>query len=567
MAEKDSRRVKTLSEFIEWAAQFNDGKYLFRGVPNDDFKIEAAAYRRLPKLSGNLSKLLEINKRLIEDARSLGHDQKNGQQLSDLELLAELQHFGAATCLIDFSRSALVALWFACQQRTTEQETNGKVFAVRRDDPARFKTVNPELIKQNIDYFFNPDEDNKYWLYQWEPKLQNSRIIAQHSVFVFGRVEIESVPECIIIKSSKLKIKSNKQKILESLNQLSDITEASIFPDFDGFARLHAHDKPYVESNAHTYLRRGNEALQNNNLDDAISYYTEVIRLAPAHPGIVAEAHNNRGIIYNKKGEIDRAIKDYSKSIELKPDFDHVYFNRGNAYHSKKDYDPAIADFTRAVEINPDLAEAYTNRGLVYADKKDYDLAIADHSKAIELKPNYPEAYFNRGGAYKSKGDDYNNKGEYDLAIADFTQAIEINPNFVGAYNHRGVAYLVKDDYDPAIEDFAQAIKLKPGDAEVYYNRGLAHFKKSDYASANGDFTRAIDLKPHFVVAVYYNRGRVWLHQEEWEKAESDLKMARTGMDIITAFLKDYGSVLDFKTKHSVQLPPDIAAMLTPSQA
>ena len=90
--------VKTLNEFIEWAAQFNDGQYLFRGVPKYNYKIQASAYRRLPKRDrNNPSKLLKINQVLIEKARSLGHDQKNGQQLSDLELLAELQHFGAAT--------------------------------------------------------------------------------------------------------------------------------------------------------------------------------------------------------------------------------------------------------------------------------------------------------------------------------------------------------------------------------------------------------------------------------------------------------------------------------------
>ena len=60
--------------------------------------------------------LLKVNKDLIKEARRQGHDQKNGQQLSDLELLAELQHFRAATCLIDFTRSALVALWFAVSQ-------------------------------------------------------------------------------------------------------------------------------------------------------------------------------------------------------------------------------------------------------------------------------------------------------------------------------------------------------------------------------------------------------------------------------------------------------------------
>ena len=151
------------------------------------------------------------------------------------------------------------------------------------------------------------------------------------------------------------------------------------------------------------------------------------------------------------------------------------------------------------------------------------------------------------------------------------THAIELDPNFADAYNHRGVPYRDKGDYDLAIGDFTQAIKLKD-DAEFYYNRGLAHYKKSDQAlttvdftKAIADFTEAIDNKPNFVHEVYYNRGRAWLHQEEWEKAKSDLQMAdREGMDIITAFHTDYGSVSDLEQKYCVKLPPDIIAMLTP---
>ena len=116
MAEKVSKRVKTLSGFMKWIEQFSDGQYLFRGVSNHDYKLEASAYRRLPKKEmNNPNKLLKINRELIDKARLLGHDQKDGHYLSDLELLAELQHFGAATCLIDFTRSAQIALWFACQ--------------------------------------------------------------------------------------------------------------------------------------------------------------------------------------------------------------------------------------------------------------------------------------------------------------------------------------------------------------------------------------------------------------------------------------------------------------------
>ena len=107
------------------------------------------------------------------------------RQLSDLELLAELQHFGAATCLIDFSRSALVALWFACQTRISGGEANGKVYAVRHDDMVRLKTVNPEVAEKKIlIIFFKPDENGRYiHSINGQPKLQNNRIIAQQSVF------------------------------------------------------------------------------------------------------------------------------------------------------------------------------------------------------------------------------------------------------------------------------------------------------------------------------------------------------------------------------------------------
>jgi tetratricopeptide (TPR) repeat protein len=37
--------------------------------------------------------------------------------------------------------------------------------------------------------------------------------------------------------------------------------------------------------------------------------------------------------------------------------------NRGNAYYRKRDYDRAIADYTKAIELDPNYANAYTNRG------------------------------------------------------------------------------------------------------------------------------------------------------------------------------------------------------------
>lgn len=306
--------VSCLADFIAWIEELDTGQYLFRGVPDESFEILASTYLRLSPEERNSETLLRINEGYIRDARLRGHDLKNGQQLSDLELLAELQHFRAATCLIDFTYSAHVALWFACERSANgpangkvDPESNGKVYAVRIDNTQHnFAKITPALLKKDLDHFFTVDEGDR--LYQWQPKQQNNRIVAQQSVFLFGGAEIDADAECVIQKSSK-------QVILTSLEKSSGIMEARLFPDFDGFARLRAHNKPYSEPDALNHFLRGVEAVREGDLDSAIVCYSAAINLKPDY----AEAYFNRGNAYEEKGEIDLAIEDYKTAIQLNP--------------------------------------------------------------------------------------------------------------------------------------------------------------------------------------------------------------------------------------------------------
>ncbi len=384
MTEKETK-IKTLNGFIKWANQFNEGQYLFRGVSNKTYEIKASAYRRLPDGNDNPSQLLKINKELLENARRLGHNQRNEGPLSDLELLTELQHYGAATCLIDFSCSTLVALWFACKKSDGKKQEDGKVSAIRRYDPSRFKTVDTEKAAEGIGSFFEQKEDGDYPLYLWQPKHQNNRIIAQHSVFIFGGAKIPVDEECIIQTDYK-------PEILNALKKLSNIFEETIYPDFDGFARLNAHNKPWTERDAEDYKKRAFELYQKGDYDNAIAAYTKAIEHKPDD----AEAYYNRGFLYAEKGEYDHAIADYDKVIELNPKYAYAYYNRGVSYGEKGEYDHAIADYDKVIELNPKYADAYYNRGTTYHGKREYDRAIADYDKAIELNPNGSIYYLGR---------------------------------------------------------------------------------------------------------------------------------------------------------------------------
>ncbi len=529
MARKASRRVKTLRGFVEWAEQFTDGKYLFRGVSKQLYKLEASAYRRLPE--GDKQKpheLCKVNRELLERARLLGHAFRDGQQRSDLELLAELQHFGAATCLIDFTRNAFIALWFACQQSTSGEAANGKVFAVRVDEPVRFKTVTHELLAaEDIDSFFAEDDEGRYPLYQWQPKHQNNRIIAQQSVFIFGGAQIDIAAECIILKSSK-------RELLASLEKLSGISEASLFPDFDGFARLNAQNRQSIQSDPEFYLQRAIQAHQAENLDDALGYYTSVI-LLDSDSLTLAKAYTGRGLIYRSKEEFDLAITNFTKAIEQNANDAYAYNNRGLAYGRRAEVYGDAEDRDRA--------------------EKDMDSAIKDYDEAITLNADFHDAYNNRGAAYLFKD-------EFDRAIEDCNKAVTLNADFHDVYYNRGTAYLFKDEFNRAIEDYDEAITLNADFHDAYYNRATVYSYTGEFELAIEDYTKVVDLDPDDANA-YYSRGIVRLQLQNWQEAKADLTAAKQrDMDIIDAFLTDHDSVVHFEQEHGIQLPVDIAKLL-----
>ena len=114
-----------------------------------------------------LDEFLDINRILIKEARLLGHDYKNGRQLKDLEILAELQHLGAATCLIDFTYNAHIALWFACQPCSGGSgPPDGKVGAVL-NEPDAIEEITPEMLEvRDLVSFFNAPSQKL-----WQPQL------------------------------------------------------------------------------------------------------------------------------------------------------------------------------------------------------------------------------------------------------------------------------------------------------------------------------------------------------------------------------------------------------------
>lgn len=133
------------------------------------------------------------------------------------------------------------------------------------------------------------------------------------------------------------------------------------------------------------------------------------------------------GIASHKSGDYDKAIQLYTKAIEsgeLSQENQVIaYNNRGLIWMLKENNDRAIADYTKAIELNPNYAPAYNNRGFVWMLKGNNDRVIADSTRAIELRPNYADAYFIRASGYAYKG-------EKNKALSDLEKAITLDKSY-----------------------------------------------------------------------------------------------------------------------------------------
>ena len=335
----ENTEITTLKQFIEWINHLKEqpelsnwGRYLFRGLPNKEYSIEASAWRRLRHEAdqNNLERFLELNRGLIKEARLYEHDRENGRELRDLEILAKLQHFRAATCLIDFTYSAQVALFFACQS-PDEELTDGKVCLIfDKLNDITLITNESELLGEEIDYFFETNEDGMYPLYQWQPRQLNNRIFPQYSVFLFGGDGIiKPNIECHIPAGSK-------EKILASLEDFSQMTEATLFPDFEGFVHQRTPGRRY---NVPDYKRRGVRAYEDERYEEA--------------------------------------IRDFDEAIHHNPNDTDIYILRGHAKHRIEQYSEAIADFDEAISRNPNEAYTYYARGDAKYDQYENKVVIA----------------------------------------------------------------------------------------------------------------------------------------------------------------------------------------------
>lgn len=381
------------------------GIYAYRGQKDSRWPLHSAATRHLIVEHGNDIALdpdfptLYINyhrEALVETARTRGFGFRSGRRLSDLELLSKLQHFGAATGLLDFTWSPLVALFFASENLSRD----GKLFVINTNDAIRVSKVSSDETAQGLTDVLLGGAGPPHLSY-WEPMGTDdasTRILRQRSVFIIGRpllpVDTEIMWEIIVAKDDKEPL----QRELETL----DFHQESLFQDVYGFAQ--ASNRRSVPSlTAEAYRLRGNRYYQQGEYAKATVVYGQSIKLAQN----VCLTYLLRANALAAAGRHHEAVKDYDIAEAQISQLQHsiqytVYFNRANSKVELSDYESALRDYKDAIDISPNPRAAYYNRGNTYADLYKFEEAVLEYDRVTGHTAR--NAVFNKGNALLAIG-------------------------------------------------------------------------------------------------------------------------------------------------------------------
>jgi tetratricopeptide (TPR) repeat protein len=205
------------------------------------------------------------------------------------------------------------------------------------------------------------------------------------------------------------------------------------------------------------------------------------------YPEKSARPYACRGIYYKEINEQEKALKDFSKDLELDPGDVEILQFRGNIYFNKGKDDSAYADYNRAVKIRQDNALTFANLGAIYVRRNQNDSALYNLSKAISMDSTQSTPYANRAVVYGSLGKPLE-------SIADFKQYLKSKPDDERVLFSVAMIYFNMGNMKECIVWLNKTIAIKPDFANYRWLRSMALKQTGNKTEALKDALKAKEL-------------------------------------------------------------------------
>ncbi|PGH00353.1 hypothetical protein GX51_05851 [Blastomyces parvus] len=251
-----------------------------------------------------------------------------------------------------------------------------------------------------------------------------------------------------------------------------------------------------------------------------------------------ALALNMRATFTYLAGDVQAALQDLNKSVELDPSLVQSYIKRASLHLELGNREAAADDFDLAVAQNKDDPDIYYHRAQLHFILGELPEAAKDYQKSIDVDRDFIYSHIQLGVTqYKM--------GSVASAMATFRRSVKNFENVSDVYNYYGELLLDQQKHAEAIEKFDKAVELekknKPWGINVLplINKALALFQwKHDFSEAESLCQKALIIDPECDIAVatlaqlLLQQGKVSEALKYFERAG---ELARTEAEVINA--------------------------------
>lgn len=189
--------------------------------------------------------------------------------------------------------------------------------------------------------------------------------------------------------------------------------------------------------------------------------------------------------------ETDHAGRDQNINVE-------TYFYLANIFHMQGEIGKAIKAFTKVLELDPAHTDASISLSVLYNDIGKYESARKIFEKADERVRNKP--------------------------VAEGVEDNHINKKFATRHFELAEMYMSYNRYDEALFEYNKAIALDQDNLEVRVKVAKVYAKKGFSTKALDELKKVKNEHPTYTPArvalgiLHYGNGKILEAQSEWER-------------------------------------------------
>ncbi|MSQ47540.1 MAG: tetratricopeptide repeat protein [Deltaproteobacteria bacterium] len=203
-------------------------------------------------------------------------------------------------------------------------------------------------------------------------------------------------------------------------------------------------------------FQQGQVYEQEQHWSEAFSAYSELIKREPTH----AAAHYRLGVVSDRLGSTENALKLYQAALRLQPDMaeakhalEGYYVRQGVMFRLNHQSDEALRAFQQALTYNPASASTHFEVGQEFEQRKQFDEALSAYKESLKLDANNSVPHIRLATIYSTQG-------QHAQAMQEFQEVLRLNPKDPAAHYGLGVAYNAQGQREQALASLKQAVRL-----------------------------------------------------------------------------------------------------------